>query len=79
MFKLCRVADNCESLLKNESKDMKQQKFFTANNKQYTVIDYNCSLMHTYQSSYQTTTFPTLYSQNKLPPTHTYFIKVSYA
>ena len=25
-------------LLRNEGKDMKQQKFFTANNKQYTVV-----------------------------------------
>ena len=30
-------AGNCETFFENEGKDVKQQKNFTANNKQYTV------------------------------------------
>ena len=36
LWKLVK-AGNCERFFGNEGKDMKQQKFFTANNKQYMV------------------------------------------
>ena len=34
---LALKAGNCESFFGNEGKDVKQRKFFTANNLQYTV------------------------------------------